>query len=128
MHSHILGIVKGDDQRTYGSASSSVGKLQNLKVAVQRRWNNTVSDAARQMAIEHFVGLDMVDRHDDPVFYARPSDTSVGHLEDLESNAITHLGSEVEGLHLSRRDGRTFVQDELCDSQQASTGDLLDLL
>ena len=133
MHSHILGIVKGDDQRTYGSASSSVGKLQNLKVAVQRRWNNTVSDAARQQAIECFVGLDMVDRHDadDPVYYARPSDTSVGHLEDLESTAMTHLGSELEGLDLSRRDGRlstTCVHDELGDDSHESAGNLLDLL
>ncbi len=125
MHSHILGIVKGDDQRTYGSASSSVGKLQNLKVAVQRRWNNTVSDAARQQSIELFVGLDLVDRHDDddPVFYARPSDTSVGHLEDLESHAITHLSSELEGLDLSRRDGRRFVH---VDSEQKASS-LLDL-
>jgi len=31
----------------YG-AVSGVGKLQNLRVAVQRRWNNTVSDTSRQ--------------------------------------------------------------------------------
>jgi hypothetical protein len=31
----------------YG-ATSGVGKLQNLRVAVQRRWNNTVSDTSRQ--------------------------------------------------------------------------------
>ena len=31
----------------YGAASG-VGKLQNLRVAVQRRWNNTVSDTSRQ--------------------------------------------------------------------------------
>jgi hypothetical protein len=34
MHSHILGIVKGEDLRTYGSASSSVGKLLNVKVGI----------------------------------------------------------------------------------------------
>jgi hypothetical protein len=52
----------------------------------------------------------------------------VGHLEDLESTAMTHLGSELEGLDLSRRDGRlstTCVHDELGDD---SAGNLLDLL
>ena len=121
MHSHILGIVKGEDLRTYGSASSSVGKLQNLKVAVQRRWNNTVSDAARQQAIERFLGLDLdrsdhTDDGDDPIFYARPGDTSVRHLEDLEATAITHLCSALRGLDVTCRDGKRAVQKVVSDT------------
>ena len=38
-------LVQGG--KGYG-ATSGVGKLQNLRVAVQRRWNNTVSDTSRQ--------------------------------------------------------------------------------
>jgi hypothetical protein len=52
-------------------------------------------------------------------------------LEDLESTAMTHLGSELEGLDLSRRDGRlstTCVHDELGDDSHESAGNLLDLL
>ena len=30
-------------------AKSSVGRLQNLSVSVQRRWNNVLSDATRQV-------------------------------------------------------------------------------
>ena len=41
---HLLQSAK-----SYGGGGvSAVGKLQNLRVAVQRRWNNTVSDTARQ--------------------------------------------------------------------------------
>ncbi len=32
-----------------GMAKSSVGRLQNLSVSVQRRWNNVLSDATRQV-------------------------------------------------------------------------------
>ena len=30
-------------------AKTSVGRLQNLSVSVQRRWNNVLSDATRQV-------------------------------------------------------------------------------
>ena len=126
MHSHILGIVKGEDLRTYGSASSSVGKLQNLKVAVQRRWNNTVTDASRQEAIELFVGLHLVDGDDedrDPVYEARPSDTSIYVLEDRESKEITHLGAEIEGLHLTKQDGKLVCQADDDDDDVEDAGE-----
>uniref|UniRef100_A0A1D2A0P7 Phosphoinositide phosphatase SAC9 n=2 Tax=Auxenochlorella protothecoides TaxID=3075 RepID=A0A1D2A0P7_AUXPR len=56
MHSHVLGLVLQNSSRTY-SAASGVGKLQNIRVALQRRWNNTVSDGARQQALELFLGV-----------------------------------------------------------------------
>ncbi len=92
-------------------------------MAVQRKWNNTVTDAARQEAIELFVGLHLADSYKDngdPVFYARPSDTSVDVLEDLEAKEITHLGSELEGLHLTRHDGKLAceVGDEIGDRDE----------
>lgn len=34
-----------------------MGKLANLGVSVQRRWNNVLSDASRQMVVELFLGL-----------------------------------------------------------------------
>ena len=37
--------------------SAGVGKLANLGVSVQRRWNNVLSDASRQMVVELFLGL-----------------------------------------------------------------------
>ncbi|EFN60062.1 hypothetical protein CHLNCDRAFT_133330 [Chlorella variabilis] len=55
MHSHVLNLVV-QGGKGYG-ATSGVGKLQNLRVAVQRRWNNTVSDTSRQQAMELFLGL-----------------------------------------------------------------------
>lgn len=55
----ILALQGG---KAYG-ATSGVGKLQNLRVAVQRRWNNTVSDSSRQQAMELFLGLRI---HDQP--------------------------------------------------------------
>ncbi|PSC67116.1 putative phosphoinositide phosphatase SAC9 isoform X1, partial [Micractinium conductrix] len=61
MHSHVLSLVV-QGGKGYG-ATSGVGKLQNLRVAVQRRWNNTVSDTSRQQAMELFLGLRI---HDSP--------------------------------------------------------------
>ena len=37
--------------------AAGVGKLANLGVSVQRRWNNVLSDASRQMVVELFLGL-----------------------------------------------------------------------
>ena len=36
-------------------AKTSVGRLQNLSVSVQRRWNNVLSDATRQVLSYRFV-------------------------------------------------------------------------
>ncbi|KAK9827235.1 hypothetical protein WJX81_000601 [Elliptochloris bilobata] len=54
MHSAVLGLLQGDSG---GMAKSSVGRLQNLSVSVQRRWNNVLSDATRQVVVEMFLGL-----------------------------------------------------------------------
>ena len=130
MHSHILEIVLGNDTRSYGSASS-VGKLQNLKVAVQRRWNNTVSDAARQQSIEIFLGMN-ISRHcpglslsdlqiddEDAVFKTRINEDA---NEVAESKTIAHLGAELRSLHLKKHDGRLALEadDEILqpDDQQ----------
>ena len=55
MHSHVLNILLPMSSRNAATAAG-VGKLQNIKVAIVRRWNNTVSDAARQQSIELFLG------------------------------------------------------------------------
>ena len=47
-------------QRESSSMSQAgIGKLQNLGVTVQRRWNNVLSDAHHQQIIEMFLGLRM---------------------------------------------------------------------
>ena len=49
MHSAILGLLGGQA----GSVSKAgVGRLQNLSVSVQRRWNNVLSDATRQTVVQ----------------------------------------------------------------------------
>ncbi|KAK2075637.1 hypothetical protein QBZ16_001745 [Prototheca wickerhamii] len=53
MHSQVLGLLTGGARL----AAGGVGKLQNLAVALQRRWNNTVSDGARQASLLLFLGL-----------------------------------------------------------------------
>lgn len=127
MHSHILGIVLGNDIRSYGSASS-VGKLQNLKVAVQRRWNNTISDAPRQQSMEIFLGLNIlrhcpalvqcrhleVEDDDDPVFQTRTIIEDEKEMEEAKS--MTHLGTELGALHLTKHDGRLALEEDVsCD-------------
>jgi hypothetical protein len=43
-----VALAQGDGG---GMAKSSVGRLQNLSVSVQRRWNNVLSDATRQVPL-----------------------------------------------------------------------------
>lgn len=38
-------------------SKAGIGKLQNLSVTVQRRWNNVLADSTRQLIIEMFLGL-----------------------------------------------------------------------
>ena len=72
MHSHILGLL----QEGGGSAAAvrtSVGKLANLQVAVQRRWSNMMTDAIRQQVVEMFLGLKW-EQHFAAVALAHPAD------------------------------------------------------
>jgi hypothetical protein len=137
MHSHILGIVLGNDIRSYGS-SSGVGKLQNLKVAVQRRWNNTVSDASRQQSMELFLGLNTskhfptlsksphLQMDDDDVFQTQLVTTE----EAKEAKSVSHLGEELQSLHLKKHDGRLALEEDIAfDSKDSkSVDDLLELI
>ena len=41
-------------------SKAGIGKLQNLSVTVQRRWNNVLADSTRQLIVEMFLGLRMV--------------------------------------------------------------------
>jgi len=119
MHSHILGIVLPAELNNYGS-TSSVGRLQNLKVAVQRRWNNTVSDAPRQQSIELFLGLNisrhcpglsltsLQDNAEDEVFRFKLDEN-----EMAESKAIAHLGAELKALALKKHDGRLGLREDV---------------
>lgn len=122
MHSHILGIVLGNDIRSYGS-SSSVGKLQNLKVAVQRRWNNTISDAPRQQSIELFLGLNIF-RHfpalsQSPHLIIHDGDDDIFHTqiitleEATEAKSVSHLGKELDALHLKKHDGKLALEEDI---------------
>lgn len=40
-------------------SKAGIGKLQNLSVTVQRRWNNVLADSTRQLIVEMFLGLRM---------------------------------------------------------------------
>ena len=119
MHSHVLGLVLAADARPYG-ASASVGRLQNLRVAVQRRWNNTVSDTARQQSMEIFLGMNIA-RHCPGLRLAAqygalndlpgldPDDT----LEEEMGLGAAHLGAELAALHLMKHDGKIGLQEDL---------------
>ncbi len=48
MHSAILSLLQPDGS---GMSKAGVGRLQNISVSVQRRWNNVLSDATRQVGI-----------------------------------------------------------------------------
>ena len=116
MHGHVLGLVLTADARPYG-ASASVGLLQNLRVAVQRRWNNSVSDAARQQSMEVFLGLNL-GRHAPGVRFAAPHplvDLTGPDPDDApgEEARPAHLGAELEELHLRHHDGRLGLQEDV---------------
>lgn len=119
MHSHVLGLVLAAEARPYG-ASASVGRLQNLRVAVQRRWNNTVSDTARQQSMEVFLGMNIA-RHCPGLRLAvqhGPSNDLPGldpddTLEEEIGHGAAHLGAELEALHLMKHDGRLALQEDL---------------
>ncbi|KAL4449511.1 hypothetical protein ABPG77_007155 [Micractinium sp. CCAP 211/92] len=90
MHSHVLSLVV-QGGKGYG-ATSGVGKLQNLRVAVQRRWNNTVSDTSRQQAMELFLGLRIHDSGDQKgyfpglqVAYRDTAHAQLGGMEPFEA-------------------------------------------
>ncbi|KAL4443884.1 hypothetical protein ABPG75_011621 [Micractinium tetrahymenae] len=90
MHSHVLSLVV-QGGKGYG-ATSGVGKLQNLRVAVQRRWNNTVSDTSRQQAMELFLGLRIHDSPDQKgyfpglqVAYRDTTQALLGGMEPFET-------------------------------------------
>lgn len=51
-------IDRSNVQGESGAVSKAgVGKLANLGVTIQRRWANVLSDAARQVVLECFLGL-----------------------------------------------------------------------
>lgn len=54
MHSAILGLLQNEAS---SMSKAGIGKLQNLSVTVQRRWNNVLADSTRQLIIEMFLGL-----------------------------------------------------------------------
>lgn len=63
-------------------SKAGIGKLQNLSVTVQRRWNNVLADSTRQLIVEMFLGLRMSQHfpsvrlvHTDPTPLEDESDT-----------------------------------------------------
>lgn len=121
MHSHVLGLVLHAEARPYGGASTGVGRLQNLRVAVQRRWNNAVSDDARQAAIEVFLGLNiythcpgvMIPYNPELKDLQGPDQNDVDEVEEQREEIHHPEELEREGLHLSTQDGRVGVADDL---------------
>lgn len=103
MHSHVLALVV-QGGKGYG-AVSGVGKLQNLRVAVQRRWNNTVSDTSRQQAMELFLGLRIQDRGDQkgyfPGLQLAYRDSTQAQLGGLEPFEFTPLPPAPHSRHSS---------------------------
>jgi hypothetical protein len=128
----VLGLVLAAEARPYAT-SSHVGKLQNLRVAVQRRWNNTVSDSARQQSVELFLGLN-VDRHCPGLWLAAPrgpvadlagpddDDTAAGDAAAV-GLAARALGAELEALHLTKHDGRLGLQEDLRNLEPLASGE-----
>jgi len=117
MHSHVLGQILAADARPY-TASASVGRLQNLRVAVQRRWNNAVSDTSRQQSIEVFLGLHL--ERNFPGVHVRTngglpfSDLSGPDPDDVEQAdqgpEAVHTCEELSSLKMTHHDGRFGVQ------------------
>ena len=122
MHSHVLNLVLASDARPY-AATASVGRLQNLRVAVQRRWNNTVSDSARQQSMELFLGLNMgrhspglrlVDQHSVATdLQGLDADDTLETEEDGGVEEVGRLGAQLEALHVKKHDGRVGLQEDL---------------
>lgn len=118
MHSHVLGLILAAEVRPYGTGMG-VGRLQNLRVAVQRRWNNTVSDFARQQSMELFLGLN-IQRHCPGLALGSPStgaDRMESTLSGLDSDDLlplewesqAYLGAGLSKLNLSHHNGRIGV-------------------
>jgi hypothetical protein len=134
MHSHVLGLVLAADARPYGASSSSVGKLQNLRVAVQRRWNNSVSDIARQQSMELFLGLNLNKYFPrvTSVVSPHPKEGVQSDLLGIDSDdtfeaeddelGLMHIGAELENLHLRKHDGRVGLQEEISNLEPLEGG------
>ena len=52
MHSSILSLLQAEGSNM---SRAGVGRLQNMTVSVQRRWNNVLSDATRQVTCSLFM-------------------------------------------------------------------------
>lgn len=121
MHSHVLSLILHSEARPYGGASTGVGRLQNLRVAVQRRWNNAVSDDARQASIEVFLGRRIHENCPGVIISFNPE------LNDLEGPDPDDVDEALEqqeklqqpmdlgyrGLHVMKHDGRVGLTDDL---------------
>lgn len=130
MHSHVLGLVLATDTRPY-AASASVGRLQNLRVAVQRRWNNTVSDNARQQAMEVFLGINL-DRYcpglqismEHPLNDLSGPDSDDVEDDDDDEVQAAHQAAALSSLHLKHHDGRLGLEEDIADLEPLPSDDL----
>lgn len=64
-------------------SKAGIGKLQNLSVTVQRRWNNVLADSTRQLIIEMFLGL-RLSQHFPSVRFAHSEATPLEEETDTE--------------------------------------------
>lgn len=134
MHSHILNLLLPTSSRN--AAVTSVGKLQNLRVAVQRRWNNTVSDVSRQQSMELFLGKSLSKYC--PELHSLYTDSHT--FEELDPQDLPHLmtkgesmaGSELKSMEstgvIQHHDGREVVTGSPIDIEPPVIDDFKDLL
>ncbi len=66
-------------------SKAGMGKLQNLSLTVQRRWNNVLADATRQLIIEMFLGL-RLSQHFPSVRFPYSEPTPLQDETDTEGN------------------------------------------
>lgn len=83
LHNAVCGV------QNEGSSMSKagIGKLQNLSVTVQRRWNNVMEDSTRQLIVEMFLGLRM-SQHFPSVKLLHIDSTPLGDESDTEGEQV----------------------------------------
>eukprot|EP00891_Asterochloris_glomerata_P005930 jgi/Astpho2/5930/Aster-02418 len=107
MHSAILGLLQRDSS---SMSQAGIGKLQNLGVTVQRRWNNVLSDAHRQQIVEMFLGLRMRQYFPSVTFlYPEAAVPLEGESDDE--------GSAEDGGHIQAALKREGISPELINEQ-----------
>lgn len=93
-------VIRDGTQGESGAVSKAgVGRLANLGVTLQRRWANVLSDAARQVVIECFLGLRLKEHFPSLAMVGEegvPLDESEGDLPEIEDGTPVAPGAKEE--------------------------------